>query len=289
VRLPDFLLSVDLLDLRDRMRADKLGELTLTARADTLTEAELDSLSGGGIDVSWSDVRVLQDGTLAYKDVRVVLYIRDIHPYGKQSIPDRMPKFHVSDCRTLADMRTKGRSSRYVVATRVDGLFSVNIVKANGVHHSRDAELAVCQNCLSNLSFDGFHHGLDKKQKGAVVERFTLARFFEQYPHTLLQRDDHHDDVTAPLNDYSRDFPQIAADLKALRGLRCEDCGLLLEQNGQRRFLHVHHINGMRYDNALSNLRLLCFGCHAEQPNHGHMRASPDYQEFLTLFADRRR
>ncbi len=288
MQLPNFLIDADLLDLRHRMRADILGDLRLKARGDTLTEAELEKLSGVGIDVEWDQVRVLPDGTLAYKQTRVVLYIRDIHLYGQQSEPDRMPKYHVADCRTLKDMRAQGRSNRYVIATRTDGLFSVNLLRAEQLRRSRDEALVVCQNCLAGLNFDGFRFGLEQVQKRRIVSDFSLPRFFKVYPHSLLQRSDHDEDVTAPLNEYSRDFPEIAAKLKDQRGLRCEDCGILLAKHGERRFLHVHHVNGMRYDNAISNLRLLCFGCHVEQPNHGHMRADPAYKEFIALFPNRR-
>ena len=57
-------------------------------------------------------------------------------------------------------------------------------------------------------------------------------------------------------------------NLIALRGHRCEKCKL--EQwDYQLIPLQVHHIDGNRYNNQLSNLQLLCPNCHALTDNFG--------------------
>jgi hypothetical protein len=45
----------------------------------------------------------------------------------------------------------------------------------------------------------------------------------------------------------------------------------------------VHHINGLKSDDSPENLRVLCIGCHAEQPSHGHMRSMPDYRSYRRI------
>jgi len=50
--------------------------------AGRLTPPELESLFKEGIDVELKDVTILPDGTLAYKDSRVLLYIKDVHING---------------------------------------------------------------------------------------------------------------------------------------------------------------------------------------------------------------
>lgn len=50
--------------------------------------------------------------------------------------------------------------------------------------------------------------------------------------------------------------------LIALRGQKCEQCGLT-EWLGQSINLEIHHKNGDRSDNTLENLILLCPNCHS--------------------------
>jgi len=49
---------------------------------------------------------------------------------------------------------------------------------------------------------------------------------------------------------------------------RCVTCSIVLVQ-AESRFLHVHHRNGQKHDNADTNLKVLCIACHAEEPMHG--------------------
>ena len=56
------------------------------------------------------------------------------------------------------------------------------------------------------------------------------------------------------------------APLIALRGRKCERCGLT-EWLGKPINLEVHHEDGDRLNNSLDNLRLLCPNCHSYTPN----------------------
>ena len=54
----------------------------------------------------------------------------------------------------------------------------------------------------------------------------------------------------------------LAAPLIALRGQKCECCGVT-EWLGNPIKLEVHHLDGDRLNNELENLELLCPNCHA--------------------------
>ena len=56
-----------------------------------------------------------------------------------------------------------------------------------------------------------------------------------------------------------------AAPLIALRGRKCECCGIS-EWLGQPINLEIHHVDGNRSNNDLSNLQLLCPNCHSYTP-----------------------
>jgi len=281
MRLPNFLEDSELNELRRRMGAQTLGDLKLAVSTNRLTVAELETLITGGIDIkSLDEVIVLPDGTLAYKDRRVLLYIRDISVYHRATHDaENLPKFHVANCKKLIDMRAQKRYSRYVVAARDDGNFQVNFI-GEGNTRTVDQRLKVCQFCLGQLAYRKFSRDMPKPQRVAIVEEFTVQRFFEMWPRDLLSADGLDGEATAPLNDYTGDFGIHAHAAKDAASWKCRGCGENLGAHGLRKYLHAHHINGVKFDNRPENLVALCISCHAQQPGHAHMEGMPDLAEF---------
>lgn len=76
MKLPNFYEFQPLNDLKEKMGIDRniIGTLTVVVEPGRLTELELEKLaSSSGLDISIDDLRVLEDGTLAYKNSRVLL------------------------------------------------------------------------------------------------------------------------------------------------------------------------------------------------------------------------
>ena len=66
-------------------------------------------------------------------------------------------------------------------------------------------------------------------------------------------------------NSIKRNGKSTAKPLIALRGRKCENCGIETWL-GEPINLEVHHINGDRTNNSLENLKLLCPNCHSYTP-----------------------
>lgn len=250
---------------------------------DFLWEAEFDRLRKligaelvtTGLDISLDKIEYADDGTLEYEGQKVVVYIRDRQDeympkdeHGKRILdPEKLYKFHVANCDWLQKRRAEDTFGNYVVATRTDGKFVVNFTQGHKpVDKGVECRLYICKFCLSALDYKG------------TRESFNLKEFFETYNSQIIITPEH-DDMTAPVNEYSSNWNQISQFYRKKVGWKCEECGINLRE--AKRFLHVHHINGLKYESTVENLCALCIGCHADQFQHEQIRSSPEYDEFL--------
>lgn len=281
MKLPDFYSSPELDALRRRMGipAGKYGNLESKGVRPTLDPDELAKLAGEGLDVDSLDhVEILPDGTLAYKDRRVLLYIRDWNSYGGRK--DSEPKFHIAGCNVLSNMKRMKRFARYVIASKTDGEFEV-IISDGYTKRRATRHLAVCQTCLAHLAFEGFSIEQPKQTRLQFVSSFGLDRFFEAYPLSLHSEVPDHFSDSAPENDYAPDFSPRSQKMRQDANWTCEGCRVRLAGPGEQRYLHVHHVDGSKWNDSPTNLRVLCIKCHASQPLHGHMKRLPDYIDFV--------
>ena len=285
MKLPDFKDDAGLNRLRDTMGAP-LVEFTSAFSHERLTPGEIERLAREGIEIPLDDVQILDDGTLGYKSQRVVLYIRDVTQYRSHALKDDvLPRFHVAHCDKLQEMRANNRFGRYVVSTRQDGTFVINLKTATEAKHRKsDERLRICQFCLSKLNWDDFAIRRNSKpSRIKIVSEFTLDGFFGRYGKTFVSEEPDHDDKSAPLNEYSPEFARIASEIKRAKGFRCDKCRIDL--SGYRRFLHAHHKNGLKSDNRETNIAILCIEDHANETYHGHMKGDPNLMEFKRLKA----
>lgn len=230
-----------------------------------------------GREVRLEDLDVI-NGLLSVDGRQVLLYIPDqFSPVDVvQASPDKGKRFHVADCKTLADMRAKGRFERYLVTNNLTGIFSISGKNSRGVPEELNSRLLVCKNCLEKLNYQNYCHD---SARSHIWHRFEIARFFETYstsftylPRNLGQR--------AIGNAYTADWAEVSADVRRRCGFKCDGCGLDLSEH--RHLLHVHHINGVKQDNSSANLRPLCADCHRKQPLHEHMFISMTDMQLLT-------
>lgn len=286
MKLPDFFKSPRLNELKQKMGRGPhvFGSYAVDPTALTPEERILLE-TGEGIEISFDQITVLPDKTLAYKDSRVLLYIRDVHDYGRKQ---EAPRYHLAHCSTLRWMNSIGRfKQRYVIASETEGTFVLNYI-ANGKARNERRQLPVCQNCLDGLSFDKFSLGWDPHRRRTFVAAFKPARFFTSYPRSLHAHRPTYTASTAPLDTYPRNFSDISRRVRERANWRCEECRRDFSPEHWRRYLHAHHLNGDRRDNVPANLRSLCIVCHADQPLHHHLKSDPRYAELVSAIASGR-
>jgi hypothetical protein len=249
-------LPADHSDVEDVARSRRVEFEVRTDAQTRLTPPQLEQLTTDGIDIpSLAELRALGDGTLAYGNQRVFVYVRDsVLPASHHASSDEhWPRFHVANCERIRAMRASRQAARYVASAEI------------GIQRKH---LRVCQDCLGELQYEG------------LANSFTVERFYHLWPRELPEAQV---TQTVLLDDFGGDFGANAAAAMALANYHCTRCGIDLSAEHLRRFLHVHHKQVVKHDNPLSELVVLCIGCHANQSGHGLMRALLEFSEFSVL------
>src|SRR3569833_2694648 len=99
-----------------------------------LTPQQLEQLTTDGIDIpSLAELRALGDGTLAYRNHRVFVYVRDSALPAPHHAASGELLFHVANCERIRAMRASGQAARYVASAKTA---------------IQPGHLRVCQDCL---------------------------------------------------------------------------------------------------------------------------------------------
>ena len=248
----------------------KLGSSSLNPREQILIDLQ------EGIEIELDEVDIAPGGLLTYKGEQIILYIKDTNKSEEVNLyyPEESTRFHLSDCKTLREMKSKGRFERYIVTQRQDGKFKVDWKDFDtGEMGEVEAELKVCKNCLTSLNYNNYK---DKKiERNTIWTNFAIDSFLRDYS-TFFPSKPSRTENTALIDRYVRDWQNISKITRERRRWTCECCGLTLLRNTS--YLHVHHRSGVKTDNTDGNLEVLCALCHTKRPYHNHMFIPPKTQ-----------
>ena len=271
MQLPNFRQDQRFARLREEMGADQLVEV----RA-----AEWRDWVGRGVDIHDSDLIGVNpiDQTLSYEGRRILVYIRD--QFVNADDTPRGYKYHVAECRTLRNMRSRQRFGRYVGTQRTDGVFMVNLMR----FHENDPfledqliQIFVCKNCLDTLDWQSYSQQ-DSSGRNRLVAEFQPDEFLEEFG-SLITVLPSHSPWTSPINGYPSDWPETSLKFRINRQWTCEECGWDFSDPSTQRWLHVHHIDRNRANSFAGNLQALCIECHAKRPDHQRLRFGSGYRE----------
>ena len=214
-------------------------------------------------------VTVLKDGTIR----KTIVYISEIKRWTLETYQN-YPKFHISNCHTLVQMKNGGKIERYKKTLRSDGNFLM-VVSGERTSETRYIPLEICGNCLYQYN-------------GKMNRRYTKRTFnIRNYIKAPLLKNDfmdlNHsyfkDDLETVPQFYAQNWNQISNEMKKLREYSCQGCSINLEK--EKKYLHTHHVDSNPSNNIITNLKVLCIECHSNEFNHGHIKQNVNYHEFL--------
>jgi hypothetical protein len=203
--------------------------------------------------------------------------------YENDALVEDLHKYHLVRCNTLERAEREGWRDRYKMSNRKDGRFHYRFLEEKKVREVReDQRLYVCKLCLNDVIDTGYvNAGTDREH----FEPQSFLTTADAHDLVGLEEQGEYAEHSLP-NMYVDDWRLIARSLKQKKRFRCEgpNCPRRdLSDQSIQRYLHAHHVDMDKSHNRFSNLQALCIYCHANEPGHSHMKATPDYRRYLSM------
>lgn len=202
------------------------------------------------------------------RERQVFLYKKDyrMHQYGK-------PRFHICKCEKIGEFISSGRFRQHYVRANTEPVPVKNLDNRGIIEEV--SGLPLCKYCLDMIS---------------NVTALNTTQFVELLK--AANGENHQEEnLETNLFGYTRDWEYISRELREKHNYTCENCGLKLEDDYDKQFLHVHHISGDKTNNDESNLKCLCLYCHAHVDDHHYRRLTRgankiNYYTFVLRYHD---
>ncbi|MBA5245845.1 HNH endonuclease [Marnyiella aurantia] len=115
------------------------------------------------------------------------------------------------------------------------------------------AELQICKVCAKHLRN---HYKISMGTN--TFNNFILA----------LEESSRTKQTLVDSSGYIINWRQVSHCFRDLKRFTCEKCGYKANNEQHYKYLHTHHISGVKTDNQRSNLQCLCVKCHSEVDDH---------------------
>lgn len=282
-------IKIDISDLeriRERFGVP-LKEFTPKPLADK--EAIIKDILIGGVEIDASEVE-LTGPFLTYRGVQAILYIKDTMQTIDtiQHDKHKAKKFHVVWCKTLEQKHQDGSFQRYIMTRRADGIFKIDafLDEYKTKKIESEEELYACQNCLRKIDYQNFERLKNQEERRAAAQNFDIGEFLDEFEGVVRYLDlPMGTDKTEPLAEYNAEFARRSPIVKNNADYRCEECGVDLRNH--KKYMHCHHKDHRKHNNALENLAAICALCHRDNHHKSMYVSREDELEIKKLRGDR--
>lgn len=221
-------------------------------------DVTVDDLRNGTIEFSSDGIFVkCSDGV----ERQVFLYKKDYHlqQYG-------LPKFHICKCSVIDEFVNSGGFGQHYVRANAEPVPVIDLDEVD--YNQRDKTvtgLQLCKLCKRIIA------GYGNINSTEFVEMLKAANKGQQV----------NEDLERDIFGYTRDWESISKRYREQHKYTCENCGIKIEDDYDKQYVHVHHINGDKLINDESNLKCLCLYCHAHVDNHHYRRLTTGANKIL--------
>lgn len=192
-------------------------------------------------------------------DRQVFLYKKDYHlqKYGK-------PRYHICKCETIDEFISIGRFKQHYVRANSEPVPVIDLDEGRLL--KRISSLPLCNNCRRMIAGYG---------------TMTSSDFVEMLKSANDNQQEDYEGVELDLFGYTKDWDMISKQYRVKHDYTCEKCGLKIDDEYDRMYMHVHHINGDKLNNKENNLKCLCLYCHAHVDDNHKQRLTTGANRFI--------
>lgn len=153
------------------------------------------------------------------------------------------PALHIYQCSTTEE---KGRRMKIANSSR-------NTYWSRDKNKQITTDLQICKECAKHLRN---HYKIAMGTN--TFNNFILA--LEENPRTKQ--------TLVDASGYILNWRQVSHCFRDFKRFTCEKCGFKAGSEKQQKFLHTHHLNGIKTENTRANMQCLCVKCHSEVDEH---------------------